>query len=431
MTGPRLFIDIRPLRSNRAFRNLWIGSSLAGLGQQVSKIAVLAQVWDMTRSPLWTGLIGLSIAVPMITFGLLGGVLTDMVNRRTVVCAATAGQLVSAVALCAQAVFDNESALLLLGLVAVQAAFGALGAPARRTFPVRLLPPDQVAAGLALQNVAFQVAMLVGPVLGGLAVAGWSYSAAYGAEAVAFAVSFGAVLAMPSMQPLASEHRPTGSRRPARGGWSIILRRPTLWGSFAVDLSQTVLAMPIALFPVINELRFGGDPRTLGLFFSAIAVGGIGAGLLSGTVNRWQRGGQVQLVAAFTWGVALLAFGLADSLWAALIFLAAAGAADTVSVITRGALVQLETPDEYRGRVSSVEHVVGAGAPEVGNFRAGALASVVSAPMVLVIGGVTAAVGVCVVAAVNPTLRAYRWPRRTDQPQGPVEVVGEQESERG
>lgn len=177
----------------------------------------------------------------------------------------------------------------------------------------------------------------------------------------------------------------------------------------ATDLSATLLAMPIALFPLVNEIRFGGNPQTLGLFLSAVAVGGITAGLLSGTVTRWRHGGLVQLSAAGVWGLALACFGLAGPLWLALGCLAVAGAADTVSVVTRSALVQLETPDAYRGRVSSVEHVIGVAGPELGNFRGGLLASATSASFSLVFGGLSAILAIAAVAATNapfaPTAR--------------------------
>ncbi|GAA2467104.1 MFS transporter [Streptomyces macrosporus] len=409
MRGPVRFLDTRPLRGSRLFRDLWIGSSASQLGTQMATVAVLAQVWDLTGSPVGTGAIGLATGLPMVLFGLLGGTLADTVDRRTVVWAATAGQLLAAAGLCAQALADNRSVPLLLALVALGAACGALGAPARRTFPVRLLPADQVAAGLALTNVSFQAAMLAGPALAGLIIARWGFPAAYAAQAVTVAVSMLTVIRLPAMRPEGTDAAGTG-RRPRRGGWRIILRRPTLWGSMATDLSATLLAMPIALFPLINEIRFGGDPQTLGLFLSAVAVGGITAGLLSGTVTRRRRAGLVQLTAAGVWGLALAGFGLAGSLWSALGCLAVAGAADTVSVITRSALVQVETPDAYRGRVSSVEHVIGVAGPELGNFRGGLLASATSAPFSLVVGGLSATLAVIAVAAVNTPLRAYRTP---------------------
>ncbi|MFI1486648.1 MFS transporter [Streptomyces sp. NPDC020747] len=409
------FLDTRPLRSSRPFRDLWIGSSASQLGGQITTVAVLAQVWDLTGSPVGTGAIGLATGLPMVLFGLLGGTLADSVDRRAVVRATTAGRLLVAAGLCAQALADNRNVPLLLALVATGAACNALGAPARRTFPVRLLPSDQVAAGLALTNVSFQAAMLAGPALGGLIIARWGFSAAYAAQAVLVAVSILTVIRLPAMKPRRVDAA-GGRRRPERGGWGIVLRRPMLWGSMATDLSATLLAMPIALFPLVNEIRFDGNPQTLGLFLSAVAVGGITAGLLSGTVTRLRRGGLVQLTAAGVWGAALAGFGLAGPLWPALGCLAVAGAADTVSVVTRSALVQLETPDAYRGRVSSMEHVIGVAGPELGNFRGGLLASVTSASFSLVAGGLSAVLAIAAVAATNAPLRAYRTPPAAAEP---------------
>lgn len=411
------FLDTRPLRSSQPFRDLWIGTSVSQVGGQIANVAVLAQVWDLTGSPVGTGAIGLATGLPMVLFGLLGGTLADAVDRRAVVRATTVGQLLAAAGLCAQALADNRNVLLLF-LVAVGTSCGALGAPARRTFPVRLLPGDQVAAGLALTNVSFQAAMLAGPAMAGLIIARWGFPAAYATQAVAMVVSVLAVVRLPAMRPEGADAA-GGRRRPERGGWRVVLRRPTLWGSMATDLSATLLAMPIALFPLVNEIRFGGNPQTLGLFLSAVAVGGITAGLLSGTVTRWRRGGLVQLSAAGVWGLALACFGLAGPLWLALGCLAVAGAADTVSVVTRSALVQLETPDAYRGRVSSVEHVIGVAGPELGNFRGGLLASATSAPFSLVFGGLSAILAIAAVAAANAPLRAYRTPPAAAKPTVP------------
>ncbi|BFO20969.1 hypothetical protein SHKM778_73570 [Streptomyces sp. KM77-8] len=254
------FLDTRPLRGSRPFRDLWIGTSVSQVGGQIATVAVLAQVWDLTGSPVGTGAIGLATGLPMVLFGLLGGTLADTVDRRAVVRATTAGQLLAAAALCAQALADNRNVLLLLALVALGTSCGALGAPARRTFPVRLLPGDQVAAGLALTNISFQAAMLTGPALAGLIIARWDFAAAYAAQAAAMAVSMLAVLRLPAMRPEGAGAA-GGRRRPERGGWRIVLRRPTLWGSMATDLSATLLAMPIALFPLVNETRFGVTRR--------------------------------------------------------------------------------------------------------------------------------------------------------------------------
>jgi hypothetical protein len=263
--------------------------------------------------------------------------------------------------------------------------------------------------------------MLIGPALAGLLIAGWGLPACYLVDAATFGMALYGVARLPAMRPVAAAQR--AGLAAITAGWRHIVRRPVLRGSLLTDLVATVLAMPVAVFPMINEEHFGGAPQTLGAFLSAIAVGGVIAGMLSGTITHVGRSGVVQLVAAATWGAALIGFGLAGSWWPALGCLAVAGAADTVSVISRGALVQLATEDGYRGRVSSVEQVVGVAGPELGNVRAGLLASLTSAGFAVVAGGLLCVVGVAAVAATHPTLRDFaagRAPAKSaDRPSGP------------
>lgn len=411
-------IDLTPLRSSAPFRRLWVGTAFASLGQQITVVAVLYQVWQLTHSAFWTGVIGLVNAVPMIVFGLLGGSLADAVDRRTLVRWTTVGQVVAVLALAGQALAGLDNLALLFTLVAAQTTAAALGAPARRTFPARLLPRHKVAAGIALQVITFQVAMLTGPALAGLVLGRWGLTAAYLVDAAALLVALYGVLGLPAM-PVA-ERLSRGGVRDIVEGLRLIRRRPAVQGSFLTDLLATVLAMPVALFPAVNEIRFGGDPETLGLFLSAVAVGGVTASLASGLVTRADRLGAVQLGAAALWGVGIAGFGLAEPLWLALAGLVVAGAADSVAVTTRAAMVQLATPDSHRGRVSSVEHVIGVAGPDLGNFRGGLVASWTSAPFALASGGLLCAAAVLLVAATNRPLRAFRVsdPEREAVPAG-------------
>ncbi|MFY1677619.1 MULTISPECIES: MFS transporter [unclassified Streptomyces] len=399
--------DIRPLRESRPFRDLWIGTSASQLGSQIAALATLAHVWDLTSSPLATGAIGLATAVPTVATAMLGGTLADTLDRRTLARASAAGQLLVAATLYAWAASDVRGVAPLFVLSAAGSACAALGAPARRALPARLLPADRVAAGLALTHASFQSAILVGPPLAGLVIAHAGFAGAHALHAGTAAISLFSTTRLPSLRP---EPLPTGARRGRWAAGRLILRRPALRGCLATDAAATLMAMPISLFPLVNEARFGGDPRTLGLFLSALAAGGVTAGLLSGTVTRSRRAGAAQLAAAGAWCLALAGFALAEPLWAALGFLALAGAADTVSVVARAAVIQSETPDAYRGRVGAVEHVVGVAGPELGNFRGGLLASATSAPVALVLGSVSAALVITVVAVRNAPLRGHRLP---------------------
>jgi predicted MFS family arabinose efflux permease len=393
-------VDVRPLRSSPAFRRLWFGTTASTFSGQVAVVAVLFQVWELTHSSVWVGVIGVAEGLPMIAFGLLGGSLADRVDRRRLVLLSSAAAALAAVLLAVQAALDLRLLAPVLVLVAVQTASSALGSAARRSFVARLLPREQVPAGLALNHVSFQVAMLLGPAVAGAVLAGWGPTAAYVLDAVATAATLYGVARLPSM-------RADGPPDTARGGWSFLLRRPVLRGALLSDLASTVLAMPVALFPAINAERFGGDPRTLGLFLSAIAAGGILAGLGSGALTRARRPGRVSLVAGAVWGLALAGFGLADGVAVTLVCLAVAGAADTMSVIARGTVVQLDTPDSHRGRAGSAEYAVGAGGPALGNTRAGLVAGASTPELAALTGGLACVLAVAVIAATHPGLR--RW----------------------
>ena len=405
MTMVDRLVDTRPLRSSRSFRRLWIGTTASSFGGQLTTVAVLYQVWELTHNPVWVGTIGVAHAVPLIVLGLIGGSLADSMDRRWLVLISTFGSIGGSVLLVVQALAGWGSLPLVFGLVALSAGFGALGSPARRTFVPHLLPQDQVAAGIALTHLGFQASMLLGPAVAGLVIAGWGLPACYLLDALTFCVALFGVASLPAMPPAGDGQR--AGMAAITAGWRYIARRPVLRGSFLSDLAATVLAMPIAVFPMINEERFGGRPETLGLFLSAIAVGGVLAGVLSGTVTRAGRPGAIQLAAAAMWGIALAGFGLSGSWWVALCWLAVAGAADTVAVISRGAVVQLATADSYRGRVSSVEQIVGVAGPELGNVRAGFWAGLTSAGFGVVAGGLLCVAGVAAVAATHPALRRF------------------------
>ena len=409
--------DLRPLRSSLDFRRVWAASLLTGVTGQSVTVAALAQVWTMTQSPVWTGAIGLARGIPLLLLGPLGGSLADRYDRRRVLLVTTALQLLVVAGLVAQAALSLASPLLVLGLLAAQSGVGALSSPSNATLPVRLLPANEVPAGLALRALGFQVSLLLGPALGGL-LTGVSVPLAYGVALASTPAALIAYALLPVLPPRASnnieidddEERATPPRKPTSepGGWLFAWRNGAVRGALLTDLAMTSLSMPIAIFPMINDLRFAGDPRTLGLFLSSIAVGGLVASVFSGRYTRIRRAGLAQTVCALVWGATMIGFGLVGAEWVAFLCLAVAGAVDTIGVVARGALVQLVTPDSFRGRVSAIDHVVGAAGPEIGSARGGVLAAIAGAPAALVIGGASAMLAVLGIWSTSPGLRSYR-----------------------
>lgn len=407
----RLLVDITPLRTSPAFRRFWFGSTLSALGSQMTTFAVALQVYLLTHSSAAVGVVGLVGAVPAIACGLLAGGLIDAVDRRRLVLATSSVLLLLSVAFAVQAFAGLDQLWLLYLLVGAQGVVGSVNAPARKTFAPRLLPPAQVPAAAALTLLSFHLSLVAGPSLAGLIAAAGGLKVCYLIDAVSFLGALYGVFRLPAMRPDREGVRPGVTA--VVDGLRFLRRSRVLTGALVSDLNATVLAMPVALFPAINAERFGGSPRTLGLLTTALAVGGIAGSGLSGPVGRIARQGRGMLVAAAVWGAALAGFGLVHGLAATLALLALAGAADVTSVVLRTTVIQVATPDAYRGRVSATEYVVGAACPDLGNFRAGAVASLTSPAVSAVSGGLACIAGTVVVAALFRPLVRYR---PADQP---------------
>jgi MFS family permease len=401
----RLLADLTPLRESSAYRRLWLGSSLSSVGSQMTQFAVALQVYLLTHSSAAVGVVGLVSAIPAITCGLLGGTVIDAVDRRRLVLFTSSLLALTSAALALQALAQLDQLWLLYVLVAVQSLLGSINAPARRTFMPRLLPPDQVPAGVALTMLTMHLSLVIGPTLAGLLTAAGGLKLCYLLDAASFLAALYGVFRLPAMRPEGGAVRP--SLRAVLEGLRFLRRSQVLYGALLADVNATLLAMPFALFPAINAERFGGSPRTLGLLTASVAVGGILGSGLSGPVGRVTRQGRAMLIAGAIWGLSLAGFGMAHALVPTLVFLLVAGIADVSSVVLRSTIIQVGTPDAYRGRISAAEFVVGASVPELGNFRAGAIGSLTSPGFSAVVGGLAAAAGTAVLALAVPALVRY------------------------
>ena len=403
MSLSRTLLDVRPLRTSPVFRRLLFGRTVSILGSFMTMVTVLYQVWDTTHSAFWSGAVGIAQAVPMVGVSLFAGSWVDRADRRRVYLTGTVGSAVCALLLAVQGFAGHAPVVVVLVLVAVQTSFAALGAPAAGVFVPRLLPKEQVASGLALQQVTAQSMMLVGPAVAGLVLGWWGIGVCYLLDALSFAMSFYGAYGLPALPPEGEKSRPGVDG--VLDGLRFLTGHRVVRGALLTDLAATLLAMPTSLFPLVNEERFGGDPRTLGLFLSALAVGGVTATTFSGPVTRLARPGRVMLCASATWGAALLLFGLTTSAWAGLGLLTMAGAADALAVLSRTTIVQTFTPDALLGRVTAAETIVGQAGPHLGNLRAGLVAGWSSGATALIVGGLMCVAAVGYVGASTPEFR--------------------------
>ncbi|WP_371615746.1 MFS transporter [Streptomyces sp. NBC_00454] len=395
----RIFADLTPLKTSADYRRLWIGGTISWLGQAMTALAISLQVYEITGSSFSVGLVGLFSLVPLVVFGLYGGAIADTVDRRKLGLYSSLGLTALSIALAGAALLDYHRVWLLYSVVALQSLCGALNGPARSAMIPRLLPNEQLPAANALNSVTMTFGMTAGPMLGGVIVGWWGYQAAYLIDAVTFSAALYAMWRLPSMKPEREEGEK--GRASVLDGLRFLGTRPNIRMTFFSDLAAMVLAQPKALFPAIAVLWYGGDAKTVGLLVAAPAVGALLGGLFSGWQGRIRRHGVAILISVAGWGLAIAVFGLTRNLWLGLLFLALAGASDTVSMVFRTTMLQAATPDDMRGRLQGVFIVVVAGGPRLGDFLAGTAADLTS-PGVAITGGGLA----CVLVLA---LLALRW----------------------
>ncbi len=274
----RVLTDLSPLRRSPGFRRLWVGSTLSSSGSAFTAFVVPLQIYEATHSSLAVGGLGMAQLVPLIAVGLVGGRIADTIDRRQVLLGATTASTVVSALLAVQALAGLRVLWLLYALVAVNAAAGAISAPARRALVPGLLSEDQLAAGLALNRVTFQLMLALGPALAGLVVSapGLGLPACYVLDTASFIASFWGVAglrvsrARPA-RPGDGEVRPGATR--VVEGLRIVRRSQPLVGALVADVTATAFALPVVLFPAINATRFGGNPETLGLFTAGYRSG--------------------------------------------------------------------------------------------------------------------------------------------------------------
>lgn len=400
-----MLTDIRPLQVSPPYRRLFFGNTVSQLGQQMTNVAVAIQVYEITESSFYVGLVGVFALVPLVALGLYGGAIADAVDRRTLGLVASAGLWAMSIALAAQAFMGNESIWLLYGCIAVQSGFYAVNNPARNAMVPRLLGPELVPAASALNMASSNLGLTLGPMLGALVVAWHGFGAAYTIDVITFAAAYYALLRLPRMPPV--ENSPRAGLKSVVDGLRFLHRSPNLRMTFVADLCAMVLAQPRALFPALAYKVYGGGAGVVGVLQAAPAAGAVVAFLFSGWLSNVRRQGLAIVVAVLVYGAAVGGVGLTEVLWIGVVFLAISGMADMVSSAFRSTVLQVAAPDHLRGRLQGVFIVVVAGGPRLGDVLAGSVASSLGERLALVAGGLACVVGVVTASALSRRFLEY------------------------
>ena len=405
-----LALDTSPLRDSTSYRALWIGQVVSQMGTQMVYVAVPWQVFQITGSNAAVGLVGLAEVVPIIVFSMVGGVAADTVDRRLLSAGMSVGLMATSAALAAISLTGAPPVGAVYGLVAVASALSAVDRPARSAMLPRLVGTEKLPAAMALRQVVFQVTQIAGPAAGGVLIASLGVAGVYAIDAASFTAALVSLRWVPSMAPESEGTR--AGWRAVKEGLAYTARVPLILSIFLIDLGAMVFGMPRAVFPALAQRVFHMGPAGVGMLYSAPAAGALIAALTTGWVGRVRHQGRAVIVAVVAWGAAITLAGLSlFSLPLTLLLLALAGAADVVSAVFRGAMLQTVTPDALLGRLNAANLMVVTGGPRLGDLEAGIVASLIGAPGSIVAGGLACLVSTGAVAAAFPSLRSYSTPR--------------------
>ncbi|WP_369185089.1 MFS transporter [Streptomyces sp. Y1] len=402
-TLSRLLPNTAPWRSSRDFRLTWTSGTVTLLGSIFTMTAIPLQIAHLTDSPLAVGAVGAVELLPAIVFGLYGGVLADRADRRTVALATEIALAALTALLLANALLGAPAVWPLYVAAGVAAALQGVQQPSVEAMVPRLVPHEQLVAAGSLLSLRWSIAGVAGPAAAGLLIAGAGVRAAYLVDLATFLVSIA----------LLARVRPVPSERDAEApvlrefvdGARYAAGRPDLLGTYLADLAATVFALPTALFPFLAEEL--DAVWALGLLYSAAAAGSLLAAATGGWTDRVHRHGRLVLLAAAVVGAATAGAALAPGLWAVLLCLAVAGAANWAGDTFRSAIWNQSIPDELRGRAAGLEMLIGSAGPALGDLRAGGLAARQGIRAALRTGGLLCLGSSAVLSAALPSLWRY------------------------
>lgn len=397
-----LAVDITPLKVSRDYRLLFFGQLISLFGSMMTIVVIPWQMYELTQSNAMVGFIYLAEFIPMVILAFVGGAMADAFDKRRLLRLTELGQVVTTLILLINSMLPTPMYWVLFLGAALHAGFAAIQRPAFESYIQKILPSEHMAAVIALNSMRWSFGAIISFVISGYIAATFSPTTVYLIDLVTFAATLVALFLVSAVPTAANAARP--SWQTIKEGWQYAFRRQDLMGTYLMDICAMFFAMPQALYPALGAV-YGKE--YVGFFFAAIAVGALLGGLTSGWTKLVHRHGLMVTIAAGLWGVAIIFFGLSSSLWVALFFLMIGGYFDMISGIFRGAIWNQTIPNQFRGRLASIEMMSYLTGPMLGNAKMGIVAEAFSVKFAIISGGVFCIVGIIILALFLPKFIAY------------------------
>ncbi|RAN40898.1 MFS transporter [Hyphomonas sp. GM-8P] len=394
-----------------AYSRYFFSRFCTSLGVQIVSVSVGWQIYDQTQNAALLGWIGLVQFLPALVLVVVTGVTADRFGRRNVMGLAVFVEMACALAILALALSGHFDPILVLGTLTIFGVARAFYSPASSSLAVNLVPKEDFANAVGWITASWQLASILGPVLGGL-IYGIGAPIAYGTAVSLFLLSGSIILTIP--KPAQKSSKEPTTLKTLLGGFSYVWKEKVVLGAISLDLFAVLLGGAVALLPIYARDILELGPSGLGLLRAAP---GVGAVIMIGIITAFpirNHAGIILFVCVALFGLATMVFGASTLAWLSILALALVGAFDMVSVYIREILLQLWTPDDVRGRVNAVNSVFLGASNELGEARAGFMAHFYGAVFTVVAGG-AAAIGVAAAwSFLFPAIRRTRYLHRDE-----------------
>ncbi len=389
---------------NRNYALLFWGQLISATGTQMQVVAVAWQVYLLTHSAIALGIIGLLQAIPRLLLSLVGGVFADRFDRRKLLLVIEAAMATSSVVLALCTHFRVINLVIVYSIVLIAASVSAFEFPTRQVIIPTLVPRSQLASAVSLSSVMMQLTFVIGAAFGGYTVAWLGIVNTYWLDVFSYLAVIGSILLM-VVPRIPVEKRAQAGFGALKDGIHFLRSHRIILAVLSLDFFATFFGSPRALLPIYASDILHVGPTGLGILLAATSIGAVALAPFTGLISRIPHQGFGVVLAIIGWGICIAAFGFVPGpLWLSVFLLAGAGAADMVSMILRGLIIQLTTPDEFRGRISAVNAMFVIGGPMLGQFESGLVAGFATPQFSVISGGVACIIATLIIAGCIPGL---------------------------
>jgi MFS family permease len=347
--------------------------------------------------------------IPIVVFSLVSGVVADALDRRKLMLFTQTAMGIVAMVLGLLTFRGLTAVWPIYFLAALGSAAGTFDGPARQALIPNLVPREHLPNAISLNTIMFQIASVAGPSLAGIVIAGWGVGWVYVINGITFLVVIWALLLMRDIPAVSGGEKGEISLHAALEGLRFVFSSPMIRSTMLLDFFATFFSSATALLPIFAQDILQVGAQGYGWLYAAPSVGAVAASaVMVPAVDRIERRGAVLIWSVAGYGLATVIFGISHQFWVTFFCLALTGATDTVSMVLRNLIRQLETPDHLRGRMIGVNMVFYMGGPQLGELEAGLVANWLGAPFSVVSGGVGCLIATLWVSLRTPALVAYR-----------------------